>query len=238
VAELEKMGLVTGVITQNVDRLHHAAGSKNVVELHGTLETVSCLSCSNTETREQIQHRIGELNPDLYRKAAGPLPIEDEEGRLFTQNGDEKDRLLPPLSDENCQLFTPDGDREENLFTPDGDVEIPEEYTEGFRVPACLSCGGILKPDVVFFGDSVPKDRVERCWKMVQGARSLLVLGSTLTVFSGFRFVKACASQEKPIIIINRGETRADELATVKVDATLGEVLPSMVAAIKSVEIQ
>jgi NAD-dependent SIR2 family protein deacetylase len=244
VADLEKTELVTGIITQNVDRLHHAAGSKNIVELHGTLETVSCLSCSTTETREQIQHRIGELNPEFYRRIAGPSPAGhgedrlltphgDQENRLFSPNGHGEERLLSSVSEENCQLFTPEENPEGKLFTPDGDVEISEEYAETFQVPVCRRCGGVLKPDVVFFGGSVPKPIVNTCWEMVEQARSLLVIGSSLTVFSGFRFVKACAAQGKPIIIINSGPTRGDDLATVRIDAQLGEVLPMLVDAVR-----
>ncbi len=110
---------------------------------------------------------------------------------------------------------------------PDGDVALDE--TAGFRVPACDDCGGVLKPDVVFFGENVPKPRVERCYAAVESlaaeSGALLVLGSSLTVMSGFRFVRHAAKLDVPVVIVNRGTTRADDLATMKLEAGTSEFL-------------
>ena len=181
-ADLESCGFVCGVITQNVDGLHQAAGSSDVLELHGSLYDVCCLACGAREARESVQRRLFDLNP---RWSA--------------------------MSSE---------------IAPDGDVELPAELEKSFRIPACKECGGIIKPEVVFFGDSVPGEKVELAWRMYEESASLLVAGSSLTVFSGYRFVRAAARDEKPIIIVNAGDTRGDAHATIKSDARIGEVLP------------
>jgi NAD-dependent SIR2 family protein deacetylase len=115
----------------------------------------------------------------------------------------------------------------EALTRPDGDVDLDE--TAGFAVPDCDGCGGMLKPDVVFFGENVPKDRVERCYQLVEAAGAVLVLGSSLTVLSGFRFVRHAARHAIPVAIVNQGATRGDPLAALCVDAALGQVLPALV---------
>jgi NAD-dependent SIR2 family protein deacetylase len=113
---------------------------------------------------------------------------------------------------------------------PDGDVEMPDAELVGFRMVDCRPCGGgPLKPDVVFFGENVPKDRVERCYQLVEAARAVLVLGSSLTVLSGFRFVRHAARHAIPVAIVNQGATRGDPLAALCVDAALGQVLPALV---------
>jgi len=111
---------------------------------------------------------------------------------------------------------------------PDGDVEIPEAWTRDFAVPSCLACGGVLKPDVVFFGENVPRERVERAWARVDEAEALLVVGASLTVFSGYRFVRRAREQGKPVAIVNDGPTRGDGDATLRLHARLGEVLPPL----------
>ncbi len=184
VARLEAGGVVTGVITQNVDGLHGAAGSLNVLELHGSLARVRCLACGREEPRPRLQRRLVHLNPDVEAYALD--------------------------------------------VAPDGDAEVPDTLVEAFRVPACLACNGVLKPDVVFFGENVPGERVERAWRMLDEAEVLLVAGSSLTVFSGYRFVAAAATAGKPVVIVNRGETRGDKDAALKVGGFLGEVLPAL----------
>lgn len=184
VAELESRGLVRGVITQNVDGLHQRAGSRNVVELHGTLSRVVCLNCGAAEARRQFQDRLLALNPGWTRMTA--------------------------------------------RIAPDGDAELPAEATRSFTVPTCMNCRGVLKPDVVFFGESVPSERVAQAFAFVDEAQTLLVLGSSLTVFSGFRFVRHAARQGKQVAIINQGRTRADTLANVTLDAPLEEILPEL----------
>jgi NAD-dependent SIR2 family protein deacetylase len=112
------------------------------------------------------------------------------------------------------------------VVRPDGDVELGD--TSGFRVPGCASCGGVLKPDVVFFGENVPKDRVERCYDAVDAADALLVAGSSLTVMSGFRFARRAHKRGIPLVIVNRGATRADDLATLKLEMGTSDFLPTL----------
>ncbi|CAN5746420.1 NAD-dependent protein deacetylase [soil metagenome] len=184
-AQLEAGGVVTGVITQNVDGLHFAAGSREVLELHGSLARVRCLSCGREEARPRLQRRLFHLNPDLETFVVETATI-----------------------------------------APDGDAEVPPDLVATFRVPSCLACGGVLKPDVVFFGENVPKERVERAWRLFDAAEVLLVVGSSLTVFSGYRFVVAAAKAAKPVAVVNVGVTRGDACATLKLERPLGEVLP------------
>ena len=118
------------------------------------------------------------------------------------------------------------------LSRPDGDVELDD--TSSFRVPGCAECGGVLKPDVVFFGENVPAERVERCYAavddLVASGGVLLVAGSSLAVMSGFRFVRRAARAGTPVVIVNRGQTRGDELATYKLDAGCSEFLTMLCA--------
>ncbi len=177
---------LTGVITQNVDRLHHKAGQHGVLELHGALADVRCLSCGTHSHRDELQRTLEHHNPHAL---------------------DWKHTLLA-----------------------DGDAELPDDVVEGFRVPPCESCGGVLKPDVVFFGDSVPRARVEAAYACLDAADALLVIGSSLTVFSGYRFVLRAKERELPVAVMNLGPTRADAEASVKVDAWAAQALPSLLA--------
>ena len=191
VARLEAAGLVVGVITQNVDRLHHAAGSRRVIELHGALADVRCLDCGRVEARDQLQRRVQAANPGWTESAAAAA-----------------------------------------VAAPDGDADLSPREVSTFSVPACLACGGTLKPDVVFFGENVPAPRVEQAMQLVDSAGALLVVGSSLAVFSGFRFARRAAERGIPIAIVNQGSTRADELAELRLDARTGEVLPLLAAAL------
>lgn len=170
---------LTGLITQNIDGLHERAGHRDVIDLHGRIDRVVCLSCRRVTPRAELHERLSLLNPG-YETRIGEL-------------------------------------------APDGDVVLGE--TDDFRVAACRSCGGDLKPDVVFFGENVPKERVERSYALVAEAEALVVLGSSLQVMSGLRFVKAARRRELPIVIVNRGTTRGDDLATLKIDAGCAETL-------------
>jgi NAD-dependent SIR2 family protein deacetylase len=190
-ADLERAGVLSGVITQNVDGLHHAAGSSRVVELHGSLSRVRCLNCEETVRRIDFQASLMSLNGRWF------------EG-LATGNGVDVEHA------------------------PDGDAELPTDRLASFRVPACRACDGVLKPDVVFFGENVPKPWVEAAWTVLEQADALLVIGSSLTVFSGRRFVYGAQKADIPIAIVNLGETRADELASVKVEGRVGAVLPRL----------
>lgn len=187
VAVLEEDGAVGAVITQNVDGLHQAGGSRRVVELHGSLDRTVCLSCGDRRSRLELHHRLDAANPSFVRSAA--------------------------------------------TVAPDGDAELPESLVSEFVVVSCLRCGGDLKPDVVFFGENVPRGRVERAFGLVDEARALLVLGSSLTVMSGFRFVLHAHSRGIPVGIVNLGPTRGDHLAGVRLDAGLAEVLGEVVSA-------
>lgn len=175
-AALETAGRSNGLITQNVDRLHHLAGSRAVIELHGRLDRVRCLECGEFESRADLQRRLEELNP---ARAAAP----------------------PPRSE------------------PDpGDV----------RVPDCLSCGGRLKPDVVFFGEQVPRERVEAAHAALAASGSLLIVGSSLAAWSGLRFCHAARDQGKPVVAVNLGRTRADPLLSLKLDLPCGPTLTEL----------
>ncbi|HEY8483763.1 MAG TPA: NAD-dependent protein deacetylase [Longimicrobiales bacterium] len=195
-ARLEAGGVVVGIITQNVDGLHHAAGSRRVVELHGALARVRCLACGAAVTREAFQDRLLALNVTWAERVAEVTRGETLES------------------------------------APDGDAEIPDALLEGFRVPGCAACGGVMKPDVVFFGENVPRERVEEAWRLFAEGDVLLVVGSSLAVYSGRRFVHRAQEVGIPIAIVNIGPTRADEIAAVKVEGRLGLVLPAVAEAL------
>jgi len=173
IASAEASGQISFLVTQNVDGLHQQAGSKKVVDLHGRLDRVICLSCKKLITRQEMDSLLEELNPNISK-------------------------------DANVE------------FTPDGDAEV--EGTSEFKVPNC-SCGGKYKPDVVFFGESVPVDRVEKSMQELEAADAILVAGSSLTVNSGYRFARQAAKTGKPIVMVNIGPTRADVIASAKIEA-------------------
>ncbi|MFF2149567.1 NAD-dependent protein deacetylase [Kitasatospora sp. NPDC058190] len=181
VEQLRRSGHVAAVITQNVDSLHRAAGTRAAVELHGGLHRVVCLECRRTSPREELDGRLEALNAGFRAGSA--------------------------------------------RVNPDGDAELPQELVDGFQVAPCTACGGVLKPDVVFFGEAVPKPRVQRCFELVDAAQALVVLGSSLTVMSGLRFVRHAARAGTPVAIVNQGATRGDDLAVARVGLPLGAVL-------------
>ncbi len=181
--DLERAGVVPGVITQNVDDLHLRAGTRHVVDLHGTMHTVSCLDCGQVFAREAIAARLAESNPWL-----------------------ESDALLE--------------------LSPDGDVPVAE--FDATVVPECAVCGGVLKPGVVFFGELVPPLKYEEAAALVADADALLVAGSSLVVNSGIRVLELARRHRLPIVIVNRGETKGDGRAAVKVDAGTTETLVAL----------
>ncbi|HEX3758498.1 MAG TPA: NAD-dependent protein deacetylase [Kofleriaceae bacterium] len=187
-AEMEQRGVIAGVITQNVDSLHGAAGSQAVVELHGALARVRCLDCAAVTRRDALQARLLAANPGWLERTR------------------------------------------EAEIAPDGDADLPDELVDGFTVVACEACGGsgTMMPDVVFFGGNVPRPTLDAAWTVFDRAEALLVVGSSLTVFSGFRFVRRAAERGVPIGILNRGPTRGDDHAAVRLDARAGEVLPAL----------
>src|SRR5262245_26074062 len=180
-ARLEELGFVELLITQNVDGLHQAAGSRRVIDLHGKLDLVRCMQCERTLPRPELQGRLLANNPTWVETQA--------------------------------------------RVAPDGDVDVGDCDHSNFIVPDCAECGGILKPDVVFFGESDPRERVTRAFGGLANADALLVVGSSLMVYSGFRFVEAAASVGKPIAAINLGRTRAEHLFALKVGESCGDVL-------------
>jgi NAD-dependent SIR2 family protein deacetylase len=183
-ARLERAGVVTGVITQNVDLLHTKAGSRTVIDLHGSYAQVVCLGCGYITSRTALAEQLEALNPGFLQRA-------EAEGGL--------------------------------AVAPDADAFVAE--TASFRYVACPECGGMLKPDIVYFGENVPKQRVEQAFSLIDGADALLVAGSSLTVFSGYRFVRHAAALGIPVAIVNRGPTRGDTLANVKVEGGCSELL-------------
>ncbi|WP_433066452.1 NAD-dependent protein deacetylase [Dactylosporangium sp. CS-033363] len=181
VGRLQGFGLLSGVITQNVDGLHQAGGADGVVELHGALDRVVCLACGELSARGELDARLGQANAGYAAEAGG--------------------------------------------VNPDGDVDLTDAQAADFVVVDCTGCGGLLKPDVVFFGETVPALRVQACFDLVEKSAALVVLGSSLTVMSGRRFVVRAAKLGLPIAIVNQGPTRSDALATILLDAPLGTVL-------------
>jgi len=189
VARLEALGLTAGIVTQNVDGLHQAAGAADVVDLHGRLDRVICLSCGAGCSRGELDSRLRLANPGF-------------DGAAVAMN-------------------------------PDGDAEIADDSLASFVVVGCSRCGGVLKPDVVFFGENVAPPIVENCFARLERSRLLLVLGSSLTVMSGYRFVRRATDDGTPVAIINRGATRGDADALLKLDEPLVEALPELLSALE-----
>lgn len=185
-ARLEARGSVVLLVTQNVDRLHQAAGSRRVLDLHGRLDVVRCTDCGTQVSREALQQELCRLNP-----AWAALDAAD---------------------------------------APDGDADLDGRDFSGFEVPGCADCGGVLKPDVVFFGEGVPRERVRAAYAALEEADAMLVAGSSLMVLSGYRFARAAAEAAKPIAAVNLGRTRADPLLALKVAAPCAEALSFAVA--------
>jgi NAD-dependent SIR2 family protein deacetylase len=183
--QLEAAGHIELLLTQNVDGLHHAAGSQNVLDLHGRIDTVVCLQCGERHPRSVLQRRLRSANPNFHALTAAAAP--------------------------------------------DGDADLEQADFSQFVVPPCDRCGGMLKPDVVFFGESVPRERVAHAMAALQRADALLVLGSSLMVYSGLRFVLAAKEQNKPCAAVNLGRTRADASLALKLAQPVGEVLTELV---------
>ncbi len=185
-ARLEQAGRVSQLVTQNVDGLHQAAGSRRVIDLHGRLDALVCLDCAHGGDRHAFQHELAARNPAFAELAAGAAP--------------------------------------------DGDADLDGVDFDAFDLPGCPACGGRVKPDVVFFGEGVPRARVEAAYAALATADALLVVGSSLMVYSGFRFAREAAACGLPIAALNRGRTRADDLLTLKVEADCGAALAALVA--------
>lgn len=189
-AQLEERGIVRAVVTQNVDRLHQRAGSRNVTELHGALAEVVCLDCGALEDRDSVQQRMREANPGWLD---GPSPA-----------------------------------------APDGDADLPDELVTRFMPAGCTQCDGALKPNVVFFGHNVARPVVDAAYALVDDAEVLLVAGTSLAVFSGYRFLIRASERKIPIIIVNRGHVRGEERAALKIDASTGDTLAALAQELAS----
>lgn len=180
-ATLEHQGRLTLLLTQNVDRLHQAAGNRNVIDLHGRMDVIRCLACERRMPRGPFQDVLLRSNPSWAHVDA--------------------------------------------LDAPDGDADLQEQDFSSFVVPACADCGGMLKPDVVFFGENVPRDRVDAGMQAMREADAVLVVGSSLMVYSGYRFVHAAVAAGKPVAAVTLGRTRADALLSLKVDQSCAQAL-------------
>lgn len=184
-SRLEQQGRVDLLCTQNVDGLHQAAGSREVLDLHGRLDSARCMRCGHRQPREAIQAELEARNP-AWHEATGAMRA-------------------------------------------DGDIDLSGDFSD-FVVPECPRCGGILKPDVVFFGEPVPRERVEAALASARRADAMLVVGSSLMVYSGYRFVEAAVAAGRPVAAVNLGRTRADAQLALKVVAPCDEVLPALLA--------
>ena len=173
-ARLEADGRCQLLLTQNVDRLHQAAGSREVIDLHGRLDLVRCMACSTTIRRADFQDQLIRLNV-----AWGGLDA---------------------------------------AVLPDGDADLDGMDFSAFAVPPCERCGGVLKPDVVFYGENVPRDQLAEARSHLEAADGMLIVGSSLMVYSGYRFALAAARRGIPIAAVNIGRTRADDLLALKIE--------------------
>ncbi len=190
IASAEEASLFSGVVTQNVDALHHKAGSLRVIDLHGRLDKVRCIHCGQSFSRQSVAHTIDLLNPWLEKR--------DISGHI----------------------------------KPDGDVDVA--VTSEFVVPSCDMCDGVLKPEVIFFGEFVPTGVFDQAASLIARSEALIIAGSSLVVNTGMRLVNLAHRKKIPIVIINRGPTKADRLATVRIEAGTSETLDALVGGLQS----
>ncbi|ETV79794.1 hypothetical protein H257_07017 [Aphanomyces astaci] len=191
------------LVTQNVDRLHTKAGSRDVIELHGSSEEVRCMQpgCAAPPIdRDTFQSILSNLNP-IYQ-----------------------DLVFQYINTQHENEFNNDHTNE-NRMRPDADMFLSPELERAFDVAVCPYCGhAMYKPNIVFFGDSVPTPKVDMIYDAVKQSDAMLVLGSSLHVFSGYRFARRAAEWKVPLAIVNIGPTRADPIATLKLDAKCSTV--------------
>jgi NAD-dependent SIR2 family protein deacetylase len=189
VTALQRASLLTGVVTQNVDGLHGAAGTQDVHEIHGRLDEVVCLDCRAVTSRDRLAERLTAANPGFREQVSADA----------------------------------------TAVRPDGDILLHRSDVDRFRYVACEDCGGTLKPGVVMFGEQVPRARYAAARALVAESRAILVLGSSLAVGSGYRFVLDAHRRDLPVVVINRGAGRGDAFATLRIDDDLCTVLPATV---------
>jgi NAD+-dependent protein deacetylase sirtuin 4 len=250
IAALQKANFVGHVITQNVDRLHQKAGSKKIIELHGTTHEVICMTCRNSTPRNEVQLWLARLNSsnDLVTSSSSTRSTdgESEEERMLRAGttlpiGSSSERIEKKkinLREAGAGVIRPDGDVELPQYKINNDNSTNTSNTNAstnstvlepaFLVPPCPACGGILKPDVVFFGDSLPPKRTETALHMAQNASRVLVVGSSLAVWSAYRLVKAAKEQGRPevqVAVVNVGPTRADEIVDLKLEVRAGDAM-------------
>jgi len=202
-ATLQEFGLVTRLVTQNVDGLHSQAQHPDVIDLHGNLHFIKCTRCSERSDRQVMQQRLLDENPVLQQFEGNDAPDGDSDVRLKTQAA-------------GASSF------------PADDGHLTAQAIDNLTIPECRNCGGVLKPDVVFFGENVNREIVDDAFASLDAAGALLVVGSSLMIYSGYRFARHADSVNKPIAIVNRGITRADDLATLKINVDCERTLETV----------
>jgi len=245
------------LLTQNVDRLHHRAGSRGVLEIHGSTHDTVCLGCGSTGSRAELQERLAILNPEAADVLAKEVRRAERAGenRLLGAGGEGRlpgaalgvlaaaappppSAVLSNVAEDGRLVAEPGAGLPQaaagrgGQTRPDGDTELDQELVESFEVPGCQVCGGVLKPHVVFFGDNLPRGRKEALEEMVRAGDGLLVVGSSLSVFSAFRLARQAKQEGKPIAMVTAGQTRADELLDLKLECLAGDVLPRLAGAL------
>jgi NAD-dependent SIR2 family protein deacetylase len=207
---------------QHVDRTAPNAGHRALVELE----------------KRRLLAGIITQNVDLLHEDAGSRNVIDLHGRydrvicLTCGRVISRTHLAERLTELNPGFLESVGDVADIEIAPDADAVI--ESTAHFKPAPCEFCGGVLKPEIVYFGENVPRERVDRAFALVDSADALLVAGSSLTVMSGLRFVRHAAEAGKPVVIVNRGITRGDKYATVKIESGTSDVLTELVRRLPS----
>lgn len=183
-AQWERRGFLSHIITQNIDNLHLKAGSRKVLEFHGSMNRVVCLKCGNESSRKEMQQQMVELNTHWLEK------VNPSEHLAY-----------------------------------DGNIHLEDGLIKEFKVPKCKCCGGNLKPNIIFFGEEVPKRVVDKALSIIKEGDALLVIGSSLQVYSGYFMVGEAKKFGKKVAIVNVDPTRADDIADIKISAKCGEAI-------------
>ncbi|SPC61557.1 related to NAD-dependent deacetylase sirtuin type 4 [Ustilago sp. UG-2017b] len=246
VAAIQRLGYVPEYITQNVDNLHHAAtpsaslAASTILELHGTLKHVVCVSSPEGYKRSGDK---GPISPEFHDaltatsylrgpRAVSLRPENTTTGENYPKGcgfrgsravfQDELTRLNPAWAQLQREMARTGKSAKTN---PDGDVELHNVDYSTFNYPACPNCGGVLKPAVIFFGESVPDKLRDHSYELIDNSNAVLLVGTSLATYSAFRLAKQAVDQKKPVLILNRGPTRADPLVEEKIELGSSEVL-------------